>query len=213
MSLCLCCVCVSYVHAQSSQNWGVRGGVNLSMMEMTRAIFVDSEDSKSKVGWCVGFVGNVNSKRLFSIQPGLYFTTLGVKFEGELQGEKVTENDKLYYFQLPVLGCFTIPLSGLKNRWQWFVGPYVGYSMGGKGKFKDKGKEVKVSLFSAGEGNANGTLKKFDWGLTLGTGFTFDRIFVGLYYDLGMIDIANKDVLSGVTAKNRNLSLTMGVNF
>ncbi len=203
-----------FTSVDAQQNWGLRGGLNLSTLDMTQAIFVGGNDNQYKEGFRIGFVGNVENKRMFSIQPGLYLSMIGSRFKGTLNNVKTTEADRLFYFQLPVLGCLTLPLFRTEQRkWQFFAGPYVAYSIGGKAKFKNKGAVEKVSLFVEGEDGNQGTLKKFDWGLTFGTGYTYHRLFVGLYYDLGMINIANKKILEGVTAKNRNFSLTFGVNF
>ncbi|WP_018338004.1 MULTISPECIES: porin family protein [Butyricimonas] len=198
---------------KAQQNWGIRGGLNMSTLDMTEAVFVGGNSNKYKEGFRIGFVGNVENKRMFSIQPGLYLSMIGSRFKGEIKGVKTTESDRLFYFQLPVLGSLNFKMKSAGKKWHLYAGPYVAYSIGGKAKFKEKGANVKVSLFTEGEDGEQGTLKKFDWGLTFGTGVTIKRLFVGLYYDLGMINIANKKILEGVTAKNRNFSLNFGVNF
>lgn len=201
------------ISLKAQENWGVRGGLNMSTLSMTEAVFVGGDNNKYKEGFRIGFVGNVESKRIFSIQPGLYFSMIGSRFEGKIKEVKTTESDRLFYFQLPVLGSLNFKMRSADKKWHLYAGPYVAYAIGGKAKFKNKGATEKVSLFTEGEDGKQGTLKKFDWGLTFGTGITIRRWFAGLYYDLGLIDIANHRILEGVTAKNRNFSLVLGINF
>ena len=212
--LLLAVFCTGGMISLSAQdNWGIRGGLNMSTLDMTEAVFVGGNSNKYKEGFRIGFVGNVEGKRMFSIQPGLYFSMIGSRFKGEIKDVKTTESDRLFYFQLPVLGSLNFKMKSAGKKWHLDAGPYVAYAVGGKAKFKEKGADVKVSLFSEGEDGKQGTLKKFDWGLTFGAGITVKRLFAGIYYDLGMINIANKKILEGVTAKNRNISLNFGVNF
>lgn len=52
--------------------------------------------------------------------------------------------------------------------------------------------------------------KRFDFGWSLGAGVTFDRIYVGLQYDFGFINMVRE---SDAHPKNRNFSLSVGYSF
>jgi len=194
----VCCV----VKAQES-TWGFRGGMNVS----TASEKVNEEpepDYKNLIGFRFGVIGDLGITEKFYIQPGLYFTSLGVK-------QEVYEEDattRLNYLQLPVLASYRIACSNL-IKIHVNVGPYVAYGISGKEKYAG----VKVDAFGTDEDE--GGLKRFDAGLSFGAGIEVRKAYFGLGYDLGLTNILDDEVweTSEVKTRNRNFFITAGFNF
>jgi len=188
----------------SAQNlpltWSVKAGINLS----NSSIDVESGlDKKAKVGFQLGVGVDYVLVDAFCLQSGLYFTTKGSKIEEKIDGIKGTVTFNQLYLQLPIMGAYKMTVAP-DVRLVFSFGPHLAYGIGGKTKIKVAGiGEEKDDTFGD-EG-----LKRFDFGLGAGVGAEFDRILVGLNYELGLVDISR----GSADYKNRNASLTVGYRF
>ena len=68
------------------------------------------------------------------------------------------------------------------------------------------------------EDKEKGDLKRFDFGLSFGTGVSFDKFYVGLKYDLGLSNIGEKDRWykgedDKAKIKTGNFAISVGYNF
>ncbi len=221
----------SGVQAQES-GFGVRGSLNFSNVgdkydgEVSdgESASDEEEDFKSRVGFSLGVIYDWGLSENFYIQPGLYFTTRGGKLEENYEGETYEEKYNLNYLQIPVLASYRIDISD-NMQWQINAGPYLAYGIGGKVKWEDSSDGETESgdydVFGTTEGDYNeenyeekGGLKRFDAGLSFGTGVSFNKLYVGLSYDLGLANIADKDEWGDdYSLKNRNFSVSVGYNF
>lgn len=206
----------------SAQNWGVRGSMNVSNlsteMKAGKGVSVsDEEGMNGKVGARIGIVVNGDRPGKFNFQSGLYLSMLGAKNKAEQGGSKIKEVDNLLYLQMPVLGCLSFPLKNPDSKWQFMFGPYFGYGVSGKSKLTQDGKTVKVDLFKKVDNDfgarGGALLNRFDFGLSVGTGFLLRKVYLGMSYDFGLVNIVNKDVQEDLVVKNKNFSINMGVNF
>lgn len=203
------------VNAQ--QKWGIRGGLNISTtaqeVKAGDGISFSDDGTNAKVGFRVGIVSLGNISKVCSFQPGLYLTQMGMR----LKEDGVKEVDNMYYLQAPLLLSFNIPLGrSLTRKWQILCGPYVSCGIGGKMKITENGETMNVKLFKKLDvmgGEKKSILNRFDAGISFGTGYLAGKFFVGVNYDLGLVNIMNKDVNDEVKFWNRNFTLAIGVNF
>lgn len=215
------------VNAQET-TWGIRGGLNFSNAGSKYTGSVGEGESKSdyepdfksRVGFHLGVVADFGLSESFSIQPGLYFTTRGAKIEESYDGEKYEEKYNLNYLHLPILASYKIKLSD-DIKWHINAGPYVACGVGGKVKWEysydgesEKGDYKAFGVADKDADEDKGGLKRFDAGLSFGTGVSFNKIYFGLTYDLGLANIADKKVWGDdFKLKNRNFAISVGYNF
>lgn len=184
--------------AQSRISFGARAGLNVDHQLYTLNGITTLPDNQ------LGFhAGAVCAIRMFAdlyFEPGLMFATKGSSTTYTGTG---TSHNRLYYLEMPLLLSYfftVIPdVLGLTLN----IGPY-----GALGLF---GNDVdyngtKSAAFSKSE------LKRFDAGLRFGGGLEFHRMYLGLNYDMGLRDIAQKGNALGKVV-NRSVMISMGYNF
>ena len=203
--------------AKAQENgFGVRAGLNLSNV---RGDFKDAFDAevKMKAGFNIGVIYDYGFSESFYIQPGLYYTLKGVKAEDKEDSElKMTYN--LSYLEIPILASYRIAISD-NTKWHINAGPYFAYGIGGKVKYEYDGDSEKYDAFGkSDEDKEKGDLKRFDFGLSFGTGVSFDKFYVGLKYDLGLSNIGEKDRWykgedDKAKIKTGNFAISVGYNF
>lgn len=197
--------------------FGVRAGLNLSTL---RGDFKDAldADTKMKAGFNIGIIYDYGFSESFYIQPGLYYSMKGVKAEDKEESDaKITYN--LSYLELPILASYRIALSD-NTKWHINAGPYFAMGIGGKTKYEYEGESEKVDAFGESDDDSDkGDLKRFDFGLSFGTGVSFSKFYVGVKYDLGLSNIGQKDCWykgeDETKAKIRtgNFAVSVGYNF
>ncbi len=212
--------------AQES-GFGVRASLNLSNVNNKYDGEVGSGESKSdyeydfknRVGFKIGVIYDWGISESFYIQPGLYFTTRGAKIKESEEDYKYEEKWKLNYLQLPILASYRIALSD-NVKWHINAGPYVAVGVGGKVKWEvtddgdtDKGDYKAFGTADEDSDQEKGGLKRFDAGLSFGTGVSINKFYVGLTYDLGLVNAADKDAWKDYKMRNRNFSIGVGYNF
>ena len=172
----------------------VRGGMNIASQTLKEDGV--SLDLDSRVGFHVGVSDQIlltKSMPLY-LETGLYFSQMGAKYDGAV--------DRPMYLQIPVLVNYHF---NIKNKVELI--PYAGLAWGigicGKAE-SDEG--LKVDYFG------NDVVKRCDLGVRLGVGVEWHKIYFGLGYDIGCMNIlkANEDL---VKAHNNCFSLTVGYHF
>lgn len=203
--------------------FGVRAGLNLSRVGGDFKDALGDTDVKMKAGFNIGVIYDYGFSESFYIQPGLYYSLKGVKAEDKEDSDyKTTYN--LSYLQLPVLASYRVAVSD-NVKWQINAGPYFALGVGGKVKYEYGDESEKFDAFGKSEYNETtdeetlkGDLKRFDFGLSFGTGFSFDKFYVGLKYELGLSNIGEKDCWykdndSEAKVKTGNFAISVGYNF
>lgn len=183
---------------EKTVNLGLRAGYTLSNVLEKWDGKSESYDSKS--GFLAGLNVDVAFMQSFGLNTGIFAVSKGYKDSWD--GETVTFNPM--YLEIPVLASYRFNF-GETSRVEVDFGPYFAVGVGGKWKFKDDDGSYSEKFFG-GEDGAN----RFDCGLKLGAGVTFNKIYVGLHYAFGLTNLYDVDEGS---IRNRNLSLTMGFNF
>lgn len=197
--------------------FGVKAGLNLSTAGGDMKDFIEDigMDQKSHIGFHIGAFVDLGLTENFYIQPGLFYSNKGLK--GELKEDdsyKLKMN--LSYLEIPILASYRINLSD-NMKWHINAGPYLAYGIGGKIKFEGELLEDEFDDLKAFDED-EGDLKRFDFGLSFGTGVNFKSVYLGVKYDLGLTNIAGDswegdEESSSTKIKNRNFSISVGYTF
>lgn len=197
--------------------FGIKGGVNLSNFSGASAKGMDA-----RVSFNVGLTVDYALTQDLYLLTGLEYIVKGAKDEGTMSVEDPTygkisftgtENDSPTYLQVPIhLGYKLVVTDAAKIVFR--AGPYIAYGIGGEVEVEGKAviNDVTVDIDGGYDFFEEGRAKRFDFGLGLGVGAEFGKIGVGLGYDLGLINIADTDLIDG-NIKNMNAYLTVGYKF
>ena len=163
--------------------YGLRLGLSVSTINSDEAR-LDAPGSRSglNLGAVIGY--ELSSGIPVFLESGLFYTEKGGKY---------SENGcKLKYnIELEEPFCITP-----------FAGGYFAYGIGGK--IKDYASRESMSAFS------DYNFKRFDGGLTIGCGFSYQIVYAELSYDFGLSNISQDEFGS---CHNGTLNLNFGVNF
>jgi len=195
--LCMALIVSSSIFAQ--MNFGIKGGVNFA--NINNKINGDTNDNtKMKLGYNIGGVGNYSFTDIFSLESGLIIESKG--FEYRLDNDKKYSNNADYgkvvmnvmYLDIPINLKAKIDLGGVQIFGQF--GPYVGFALTGKMKLTgdlekdmaDAGLDTEDSIEFGGSAKDD-NLTRTDFGLMFGAGIGFNMIELGAVYDLGLANI------------------------
>ncbi len=180
---------------------GLRAGFNAS--------WVTSEGVSSSVkpSYVVGVSDQVllGKKLPFYFETGLNFISKGYEIKG-YDNSVTTFN----YLQLPVAINYHI-YAGKKCTVAPSFGLYYALGVGGKRRIKD----IESSVFT------DGSTSRHDFGLSCGLSAAIDRFYLGISYEMGLINIDKADMVYGENSnmlgykniQNRNILVKAGINF
>lgn len=180
--------------SESTVYYGIRLGMNISTL-------TGDIDMGSKVGLNVApIIGlRVSDTTPVFLESGLYFSGLGAK--------KGKSSIALNYLEIPVLIKY-----GIQATDDIAILPYLGptfrYGLFG-GKWKTEG-EGKVNSFGGDR------FKRADMGIKLGCGAEYNKLYLELGYEFGIINIASWKAANGIddgSSHNGNFFVNLGVNF
>ncbi|PKP33264.1 MAG: hypothetical protein CVT99_02085 [Bacteroidetes bacterium HGW-Bacteroidetes-16] len=191
-------VLFTYSADSFAQTFGVRGGLN--MTNMLSKSDAHTADFKTKVGYHIGGTAEFEITDMFSFETGLFLSTMGYKYEGEMAD--YTTN--LLYLNIPITAKARYELDNF-NLYGLF-GPYIGLGLSGKYKADDNSEDIKW-----GSGDSD-DLKRLDFGWTIGAGIEYEAFMAGLSYNLGLANIAAQTE-GGYKAKNRAFLISVGYRF
>ena len=194
----------------------IRGGVNLA--NISNSDDGGTSDSRMLTSWQAGIIGDFNISEFFAIQPGLLYTSKGVKVENGEEGSAFYQKLKFnpQYLEVPVNLVFKTPTGNAK----FFVGagPYA--AVGIAGKFKGEGvvdfsSKIEYSdddpLTAEEEGAGAFRVKRFDYGFNGLVGIEASNIVITANYGLGLAKIrSGSDSNDDDNNKHRVFSLTLG---
>lgn len=150
---------------------------------------IDASGASSRIGFHAGIrttIGIPNVSNGFYANAGALLSLKGFKAGG------ITLNP--YYLEIPVHFGYKYAVNETLALFGEF-GPYFGIGLFGKTDGED--------VF------CDGGYKRFDLGLGLRAGLEFNqKVPVSIGYDFGVLDVAE-----GVSAKNRNLTISVGYKF
>jgi hypothetical protein len=215
----------SMASAQGLTGYGLKAGLNMASFggDNGDADFWEVElDKKMKMGFTAGGFVTYSITEMFAVQPEVFYTMKGVKYEGDDWTTTFTYN----YLEIPVLAKFTIPTEGNISP-NLFVGPALGINLSAKYKEEYDGQteegDVEDYPFEFGGWPK---AKSTDFGLVFGAGvdigmphsaITIDgRYTLGLTsnsedyeweYDGEVIETCECDITNSV------ISFTVGYSF
>ncbi|WP_207422695.1 porin family protein [Desertivirga brevis] len=183
--------------------FGLKAGVNFAKQKIRpeRTIIPSSNTSFNLQAFA-----DIKILEDISIRPGLSITGKGNRLK---HIEFVNATTNLIYLEIPLNAVIKLPIRRL-GKFYTGGGLYTAYGL--TGKIKGEGFEVGVygnnNLF-----NEKGLYNRPDLGLNFLGGFELKNgLLVNIEYELGMINTFRSDAVQpGFTAKNRALSISLGV--
>ncbi|MDO5035436.1 MAG: porin family protein [Porphyromonas sp.] len=148
---------------------------------------------------------------VFSIQPGLYYSTKGAKSASEGDNSKGEIKTTLGYVELPILANFAFNVA---DGFGVFVnaGPYLAYGV--NTTTSGSGTLLGITINSESKDNLfkedGGLYKPFDAGIQVGAGAEYRNILLGVGSQFGLADMSRVDNL---TQKNINFFVSLGYRF
>ena len=181
-----------FVNAQGKEDmaFGIKGGLNISTI--TNAD-VDGVNSKSLVGFHVGFFGEFMLSDKFAIQPEILYSTQGTKIEFEgIKGDL-----KLDYIAIPVMAKYYVA-----DSFSLELGPQIGFLVSAKAKSGGESEDVKDEL------------KSTDVSLNFGLGYDITENFmIGARYNLGLTRLQDELLPGEDESKNSVFQISIGYKF
>lgn len=200
--------------------FGVRAGYSLS--DVTNN-YVDGEKiTDPRSSFHVGVSDQILLSRMFPLylETGLYLSNKGAKTNfayDDGEGSQIKQRIELMYLQLPAMINYHFAV-GRTTTIQPFFGAF--YSVGLSGKLKEKysGRitgTATTDLFHDHQQDGEmqqQRLKRSDCGLRLGVGLTLDRVYLGVGYEIGLMNIAKYPDATG-KMENNCFTVSLGYNF
>ncbi|MFD2921051.1 porin family protein [Terrimonas rubra] len=215
-------VCILAVQVAQAQKSSVilKGGVNLA--NISNSENGDVSDARMLTSWHAGGVIDLAILDVLSIQPGLLYTSKGIKTERNLPllGTTTTTFNP-QYIELPLNLVFKAPISET-SRFFAGAGPYAAMGVAGKYKVKsDLGsREYDIEfndddpLTQEQEDAGAYKVRKFDYGVNILAGLELDRFVISANYGLGLAKIyAADDNNDNDKNKHRVFSVSVGIKF
>lgn len=181
-----------FVNAQEKADmaFGVKGGLNISTI--TNAD-VDGVNTKSLVGFHVGFFGEFMISNKFAIQPEVLYSAQGT----ELEFEGISGDLKLDYITIPVMAKYYVA-----DAFSLELGPQIGFLVSAKAKSGGESEDVKDEL------------KSTDVSLNFGVGYDITPNFmIGVRYSLGLTRLQDEIFPGEDESKNSVFQISVGYKF
>jgi hypothetical protein len=167
---------VSYVFAQSSPAFGIKGGLNVSNLKVTLAPGNQTPEKASRLGIHLGVLAHVHIAPSWGIQPELQYSSEGME---QTYGGS-TFDWKLNYLNIPVMLQYMF-----SNGFRLEAGPQLGFLL--NGKIED----------NTGATSVTKDFKSVNLGLGFGLNYlTYSGFGVGGRYVLGVSNINKSETAS-----------------
>ena len=200
-----------------AQNFGLKGGLNLSNILAKDDNTTYSDDFKMNPGFHIGATAEFPFSDMFSFETGLLLSTKGYKISEEetFMGKKIEMKIKtnLFYLDIPLTAKASFDLGDAKVF--GLFGPYIGMGLTGQSKTVttiDGKTEKEKEDVEWGSEKGKSDLKRLDFGLTIGAGVEIDLFQIGLGYNLGLANISPYND-GGMKINNRVIGLSVGYKF
>ena len=178
----------------------IHAGYNASSIRLSSEVYAGfmgrlNEEIKPLGGFQAGATYEISLSGVISVEPGLFYSSKGYRNEPT---EEYYDKRKLtlYYLDVPIHLKYKMVL-GKTTLFAGF-GPY--FSFGLSGQMNIDGNRYDKEFEDLG-------LKRFDGGLSFTTGLEYGKFQAGAYYQLGLVNLNDYDVLY---RKNRVFGLSLG---
>lgn len=184
--------------SESTLYYGIRLGANFSTLT---GDYPPVADLGTRVGMNLGGVIGirVSDTTPIFLESGLYYASRGAKKD---KFTMTTHN-----LELPILIKYGIQATD-DIAVLPYIGPYFSYGLGGKYKFENANVVVKNDTFDY--------LNRFDMGFKIGCGAEYNKLYLELGYQFGVMNLAKDDTALNPTDEsthNGSLYVNFGVNF
>jgi len=205
--LTLSILCVGISFAQTKTRLGVTAGLNVSNENYSGDISLSTD---YKAGFQAGVIADFGISEKFSIMPELLFSQRGTKYSMSAAGNSVKFSETLNYLQLPINAAYKFDV-GVGSKVFVFAGPYFGYGLSGNDKLETTvdGQKYNQSEKVTFGSNADDA-KAFDFGINVGVGYEYEKIFFKLQWNPGLMNLSN---VSGTSVRNTNIAVSVGYFF
>ena len=181
---------------------GLKAGLNLANMSTN----AEGVSPKMIIGFHFGGILDIAMTDMISLQPGILFSTKGAKADFDMGGTTVTGTTKVNYIEVPI--NLTFKLGSGDTKFVPFIGPYLGYGIGGTMKMEGGGQSISQDIkFGSSETD---DLKALDLGLNIGVGVEMGSLIISAQYGLGLANISTS---SSETDKNNVIGISVGYLF
>ncbi|MFV0592119.1 MAG: porin family protein [Draconibacterium sp.] len=197
----------------NAQNFGIKGGLNLSTMLSKDNDQRYSDNFSAITGIHFGFTYEHPLTNIVSVSSEILLSNKGMKYDFSEDEAKISSDIKLYYIDLPVMLKSRYDL-GNGMKLYGATGPYVGIGLRGQSQtstvYQDDSTCEKRDI-EWGTG-PNDNLRRLDWGWTFSGGLQIEKIELGIAYDVGFANIAaNRN--NGTIARNRVVKASIAYQF
>lgn len=184
--------------SESTLYYGIRLGANFSTLT---GDYPPVADLGTRVGMNLGGVIGirVSDTTPIFLESGLYYASRGAKKD---KFTMTTHN-----LELPILIKYGIQATD-DIAVLPYIGPYFSYGLGGKYKYEQANAVLKDDTFDY--------LNRFDMGFKIGCGAEYNKLYLELGYQFGVMNLAKDDATLNPTDEsthNGSLYVNFGVNF
>lgn len=198
----------------NAQGLILKGGLTMAKVKINTNQESVKALTESNLGFHLSFGYELPINEFLYFEPGLMITTKGMKVKNTfnyLDEYKIENKMNLVYADVPMLFKLKYKLSETLYTYN-ALGPYVGVGITGKIKTKITANgqtEEDTTDVKWGESNENG-VKRLDFGFSLGGGIEYNKISLGLSYNMGLVHINTNQEEDGGKIYHNLLQLSLG---
>jgi hypothetical protein len=163
--------------------FGLRLGVAVSTINSDGNLY-DGGDAKSGINLGVVAGTQLASNTPFFLEGGLYYTEKGGKGYNVFNGAKQNSTARLSYLEVPIVVKYKYFIDN-DFALQPYFGGYMSCGVGGKIKY--------YGSRQAEDSFDDSYFQRFDGGLRLGCGLSFQNLYIDMAYDFGLANIGQDD--------------------
>ena len=215
--LLLTCLMMIPVLVYAQLRIGVRGGLNLANFNGSEVVEwgAANADPTAQIKFHLGVYADYYILENISIQPGLFYSAKGPKYQGEIEiynnmgefmMEDITYKKRLGYLDIPIVVHYHI-----NENLSVFAGPQFSFLIRAKIK-NDASREVLDALGLEEDQDAKDFYRGFDIALPVGVAYELTSgINIQLNYDIGLINIAKGYDYDGGEGGDKYFNVKNGV--
>lgn len=192
-----------------AQELSIVGGLNFSNMsdKDNDYNYAKEDNYKSRIGGHAGLLFGFDLSDKLMLQTGLLLNTKGFK-QKEIDGQyKETFKFNTTYLDIPVLVSYQQEF-GSNLKFIGGLGPVLGIAIGGKGVYVEQYKDEKVKeSINIPFGKKEDEMKRIDFGLMLQAGLQVEKVRFGIFYNQGLVNLANYNE-DAFRTKNRVIGIS-----
>ncbi len=202
----------------------IQGGANFA--NITNTNDGQTEENGVLTTFNAGFLSRFGLSSIIDLESGVLLSGRGSKAETYFNGgnDYVKTKFNPLYIEVPLNLVFKVPFD--KGLGLFFnAGPYVAVGVAGKSKVESKigvlsstsSNSIKFSnddpFTSQQDDAAYNKLKRFDYGVNIGTGVEFKHLLLKANYGLGLAKINSTESNNSADDKNKFRTLSISVGF